>query len=102
MAVYSYFPLTLPPEAREGFEQTWKSRVGAVDTFPGFLGTELLALPNRDEYVVLTRFETEEQLEAWLSSDNFTKGHRGESYEQYKREDHPMLKGHKVFEILDS
>ena len=64
MAVISYFPISLPPEAREGFEKTWKSRVGAVDTFPGFISTELLALPDRGEYVVLTRYEAGASFEA--------------------------------------
>lgn len=98
MAVVSYFPISLPAEAREGFERSWKSRVGAVDTFPGFISTELLALADRDEYVVLTRFEDEKSFEAWITSDNFTKGHRGESLESYK--DNPMMKNHKLFETL--
>ncbi len=98
MAVISYFPISLPPEAREGFEKTWMSRVGAVDTFPGFISTELLALPDRGEYVVLTRFADEKSFEAWITSDNFTKGHRGESYESYK--DNPFLKSHKLYEVL--
>lgn len=98
MVVVSYFPVSLPPEARAGFEQSWKSRVGAVDTFPGFISTELLALPGRDEYVVLTRFEDEASFEAWITSDNFTRGHRGESIENYR--DHPMMQNHKLFEVI--
>jgi heme-degrading monooxygenase HmoA len=99
LAVISYFPLSLPEEARAGFEKSWKSRVGAVDTFPGFISTELLALPDRGEYVVLTRFQDEASFNAWITSDNFTKGHRGESYESYK--DNPMLKTHKLYEVLE-
>jgi heme-degrading monooxygenase HmoA len=99
MAVVSYFPISLPEEARAGFEKSWKSRVGAVDTFPGFISTELLALPDRGEYVVLTRFQDEKSFEAWITSDNFTRGHRGESYESYK--DNPAMKSHKLFEVLD-
>ena len=98
MAVISYFPISLPPEAREGFEKNWKSRVGAVDTFPGFISTELLALSDRGEDVVLTRFTDEKAFEAWITSDNFTQGHRGESYANYK--DNPFLKSHKLYEVL--
>ena len=98
MAVISYFPISLPPEAREGFEKNWKSRVGAVDTFPGLISTELLALSDRGEYVVLTRFTDEKAFEAWITSDNFTQGHRGESYANYK--DNPFLKSHKLYELL--
>ncbi|MBN9491936.1 antibiotic biosynthesis monooxygenase [bacterium] len=98
MAVLSYFPISLPPEARAGFEQSWKTRVGAVDTFPGFIRTELLALPDRDQYVVLNRFEEEKSFEAWITSDNFTRGHRGEKFENYK--DNPAMKDHKLFEVL--
>lgn len=99
MAVISYFPISLPEPAREGFEKSWKTRVGAVDTFPGFISTELLALPDRGEYVVLTRFTDEKSFEAWITSDNFTAGHRGESYASYK--DNPFLKTHKLYEILE-
>jgi len=74
-------------------------RVGAVDTFPGFIGTELIALDDRSEYVVLTRFTDEASFTAWITSDNFTKGHRGESYANYK--DNPFLKTHKLYEVLD-
>lgn len=102
MAVLSYFPITLPPPAREGFEKTWKTRVGAVDTFPGFLSTELVALESRDEYVVLTKFVDRASFEAWINSDNFTRGHKGESIEKYKMEDNPFLKNHKLFDVLDS
>lgn len=98
MAVISYFPISLPPEAREGFEKSWMSRVGAVDTFPGFISTELVALPDRSEYVVLTRFEDEASFNAWITSDNFTRGHRGESYASYK--DNPYLKNHKLFDVV--
>jgi heme-degrading monooxygenase HmoA len=98
MAVVSYFPISLPAEAREGFERSWKTRVGAVDTFPGFISTELLALPDRGEYVVLTRFKDESSFEAWITSDNFTKGHRGESYDSYK--DNPAMRSHKLFDVL--
>ncbi|MGB4861844.1 MAG: antibiotic biosynthesis monooxygenase [Tepidiformaceae bacterium] len=98
MAVVSYFPISLPAEAREGFEKSWMTRVGSVDTFPGFISTELLALPDRGEYVVLTRFTDEKSFEAWITSDNFTAGHRGESYASYK--DNPFLKSHKLYEVL--
>lgn len=102
MAVLSYFPVQLPPEARAGFEKAWKSRLGEVDKVPGFISTELVALPDRNEYVVLTRFENEAAFEAWMHSDAFTRGHGGESYAQYKAEDNPFLKNHKLFEVLDS
>jgi heme-degrading monooxygenase HmoA len=83
---------------REGFERSWKNRVGAVDSFPGFISTELLALPDRSEYVVLTRFTDRESFEAWITSDNFARGHRGETFESYK--DNPVMKNHRLFETL--
>ncbi len=100
MAVLSYFPISLPEPARAGFEQTWKSRVGAVDTFPGFISTELVALESRDEYVVLTKFVDKASFEAWINSDNFTAGHKGESMQKYTYEDNPFLKNHKLFDIV--
>ena len=50
------------------------------------------------EYVVLTRFTDEASFEAWITSDNFTQGHRGESYASYK--DNPFLANHKLFDVL--
>ena len=102
MAVISYFPISLPEPARAGFEQSWKSRVGAADTFPGFISTELVALEDRNQYVVLTRFADKASFEAWINSDNFTRGHRGESLEKYKMEDNPFLKDHRLYEVLGS
>lgn len=98
MAVLSYFPISLPAEARAGFEKAWKSRLGAVDTFPGFISTELIALSDRAEYVVLTRFEDEKSFDAWITSDNFTRGHGGQTFDSYK--DNPAMKDHKLFEVL--
>ena len=100
MAVISYFPISLPEPARAGFEQSWMTRVGAVDTFPGFISTELVATEDRNQYVVLTRFTDKESFEAWINSDNFTRGHRGESLEKYKMEDNPFLKDHRLYEVL--
>ena len=100
MAVLSYFPISLPPEARAGFEKSWMTRVGAVDTFPGFISTELVATEERDQYVVLSRFKDKESFLAWISSENFTRGHRGESMEKYSYENNPFLKDHKLFEVM--
>ena len=46
MAVISYFPISLPEPARAGFEQSWMTRVGAVDTFPGFIMEADILLPD--------------------------------------------------------
>ena len=47
---------------------------------------------------MLTKFVDEKSFEAWITSDNFTKGHRGEIYESYK--DNPAMANHKLFDVL--
>jgi heme-degrading monooxygenase HmoA len=63
-------------ERREAFEQAFLGRESHVHEAPGFAGFELLRRDREGEYVVLTRWETEEAFKAWANSDSFKRSHR--------------------------
>jgi heme-degrading monooxygenase HmoA len=68
--------ITVPRERFEEFERRFESRAGRVEGAGGFEGFELLR-PNddRETCLVLTRWRSEEDFQAWLSSADFTAGH---------------------------
>ncbi len=69
-------------EAKEGsiedFERAFRERERLVQQAEGFLGFELLRRDrDRDrEYVVLTKWESEETFKGWVGSDLFKRSHR--------------------------
>jgi heme oxygenase (mycobilin-producing) len=68
--------ITVPRERFAEFEQRFASRAGKVEGADGFEGFELLR-PNDDRTVclVLTRWRSEEDFQAWLGSPDFAAGH---------------------------
>lgn len=74
--IVSMFHVQVPQAMAERFEQSWKQRAGQVDSMPGFRGLEVLK--NGDEpgkYIVLTRWQTKADYEAWAHSAQFMAGH---------------------------
>ncbi|HEV8191028.1 MAG TPA: antibiotic biosynthesis monooxygenase [Ktedonobacterales bacterium] len=75
--IVSIFNVTVPEEAREGFERSWSGRAGMVDQMPGFRGLEVLrSRQEAGRYVVLTHWETREDFERWLESSAFGTAHQ--------------------------
>jgi heme-degrading monooxygenase HmoA len=68
--------ITVPRARFEEFEQRFAARAGRVGGAPGFEGFELLR-PNdeRETCLVLTRWRSEEDFQAWASSSDFVAGH---------------------------
>ena len=68
--------ITVPRERFEEFARRFASRAGKVSNAEGFESFELLR-PNDDREVclVLTRWRSEEDFQAWMSSADFTAGH---------------------------
>ena len=68
--------ITVPRERFEEFARRFASRAGKVSSAEGFESFELLR-PNDDREVclVLTRWRSEEDFQAWMSSADFTAGH---------------------------
>lgn len=76
MSVVKINAITVPCERFEEFEQRFASRAGRVSSAPGFEAFELLR-PNDDREVclVLTRWRSEDDFQAWVSGPDFAAGH---------------------------
>jgi heme-degrading monooxygenase HmoA len=77
MSVVKINVLTVPAEARETLEVRFGARAGMVEKAPGFEHFELLRpVEGTDTYLVYTRWRSEEDFQAWASSQAFSEGHR--------------------------
>ena len=78
MSVVKINVVTMPEDKRQRFEDRFKGRAGAVETTPGFEWFELLRpLEGTDQYIVYTRWSSEEAYRAWESSQDFARSHEG-------------------------
>jgi len=78
MSVVKINVLTVPAEQREVLEQRFAARAGAVEGSDGFEWFELLRpVEGTDSYLVYTRWRSEEDFQAWMSSQAFGQGHGG-------------------------
>lgn len=68
--------LTVPPAAGATLEERFAARQGAVDQAPGFEHFELLRpVEGTEDYLVYTRWRTEDDFRAWRASQSFGHGH---------------------------
>src|ERR1700761_6173144 len=76
MSIVKINAITVPRERFEEFAERFASRAGKVEDAVGFEGFELLR-PNdeRDVCLVLTRWRSEEDFQAWVQSSDFAAGH---------------------------
>ncbi|MCL2419322.1 MAG: antibiotic biosynthesis monooxygenase [Conexibacteraceae bacterium] len=76
MSVVKINAITVPQERFEEFAQRFANRAGRVEQAEGFESFELLR-PNdgRDQCLVLTRWRSEEDFQAWMQSADFSAGH---------------------------
>jgi heme-degrading monooxygenase HmoA len=76
MSIVKINAITVLRERFEEFETRFASRAGRVAGAAGFEGFELLR-PNdeRELCLVLTRWRSEEDFQAWVSSPDFVAGH---------------------------
>jgi heme oxygenase (mycobilin-producing) len=63
-------------ENREAFEHQFLNRESHVHRAEGFAGFELLRRDRDGEYIVLSRWESDEDFKAWVNGDLFKKSHR--------------------------
>ncbi len=78
MSVVKINAITVPEDKQERFEERFKGRAGAVESTPGFEWFELLRpLEGTDQYLVYTRWESEEAYEAWQTGQDFDRAHEG-------------------------
>jgi heme-degrading monooxygenase HmoA len=78
MSVVKINAITVPKEKQQRFEERWKGRAGAVETTEGFEWFEVLRpLEGTDQYLVYTRWSSEEAYRAWENSQDFARAHEG-------------------------
>jgi heme-degrading monooxygenase HmoA len=69
MSIVKINALTVPTELRETLEQRFASRAGMVENSDGFEWFELLRpLDGADQYLVYTRWRSEEDFDKWMRS----------------------------------
>ena len=77
MTVIKINAITVPKELDAEVARRFAERAGAVDGQEGFQGFELLRpTDTRDTWLVVTRWDTEENFLAWTQSPAFAEGHR--------------------------
>ena len=76
MSIVKINAITVPRERFAEFEKRFATRAGRVEEAVGFEGFELLR-PNddRDVCLVVTRWRSEEDFQAWAASRDFAAGH---------------------------
>jgi len=68
MSVVKINVLTVPAEMRETLEKRFAARAGAVENSDGFEWFELLRpTEGTDQYLVYTRWASEEHFQAWMA-----------------------------------
>ena len=78
MSIVKINAITVPADKQERFEERFRGRAGAVEKTPGFEWFELLRpLEGTDQYLVYTRWSSEEAYRAWQSGQDFDRAHDG-------------------------
>lgn len=68
MSIVKINALTVPDDQREVLEKRFGARAGSVERSDGFEWFELLRpLEGTDQYLVYTRWRSEEDFQAWMS-----------------------------------
>ncbi len=83
-------------DRREAFERAFLERESHVHKAPGFAGFELLRRKGSGEYIVLSRWDSEEAFRGWVNSELFEMSHR--------HADGELAHGSEVrhYEVIDS
>ena len=78
MSVVKINAISVPAEGKQRFEERFRGRAGSVEKTPGFEWFELLRpLEGTDQYLVYTRWESEEAYRSWQSGQDFDRAHSG-------------------------
>ncbi|GFZ97563.1 antibiotic biosynthesis monooxygenase family protein [Nesterenkonia alkaliphila] len=77
--------ITVPEDSGTELGERFAARHGSMDGTPGFQGYELLQPSDgRNVWLVVTRWDSEEDFENWRNSQHFAKSH-GEGQEGAKK-----------------
>lgn len=76
MSVVKINAITVPEGMGPELERRFAARAGLVQDQPGFEAFQLLRpVENEERYFVMTWWDSEESFQAWLTSQDFAKGH---------------------------
>lgn len=76
MSVIKINAITVPEDSGDELGQRFAARQSAMKGTPGFEGFELLQpTDGRNTWLVLTRWESEEDFDNWRNSQSFQKSH---------------------------
>jgi heme oxygenase (mycobilin-producing) len=82
MSVVRINAITVAPDRAPELERRFAGRAGEVAKSPGFEAFELLRpSDSRDVYLVYTRWRSQDDFDAWVSSAAFQHGHRAHTTE---------------------
>ena len=82
MSIVRINAITVPREKADELEQRFAARAGEVAKSPGFEAFELLRpTDEREEFLVYTRWRSEEDFDAWTKGAAFATGHRAHNTE---------------------
>jgi heme-degrading monooxygenase HmoA len=82
MSIVRINAITVPKDKGDELERRFAARAGEVAKSPGFEAFELLRpTDEREEFLVYTRWRSEEDFDAWANSAAFAKGHRAHATE---------------------
>ena len=77
MSVVKINAITVPEERADELVARFAARAGEVANMPGFEMFELLRpADDKDTFLVYTRWRSEEDFQAWMSSAAFQHGHK--------------------------
>ena len=80
MSVVRINAITVPAERAEELERRFAARAGEVSNADGFEDFQLLRpSDDRDVYLVYTRWRSQADFDAWVSSPAFAHGHKAHS-----------------------
>ena len=68
--------MKVPPKWQEHFEEIFKDRKRAVDRRPGFIRAEILKPVEGDTYIVMTHWDSKQDFQAWVGSEEYKEGHQ--------------------------
>jgi heme-degrading monooxygenase HmoA len=77
MSVVKINAIDVAPERAEEMARRFAARAGEVSSMPGFEGFDLLRPSDgRTVWLVVTRWRSEDDFQAWVQSAEFERGHR--------------------------
>jgi heme-degrading monooxygenase HmoA len=77
MSVVKINAITVPAERADELVARFAARAGEVSSSPGFESFELLQpSDDRETFLVYTRWRSEDDFQAWMSSAAFQHGHK--------------------------